>query len=247
MTKFRGGNWLSVYKPQPDRPRKTKKPEVKLTQRGPPDFSTLPVTIERQRLSKAQRTGLLIGGIAVLVSALLYGRDIMEYFDVGAWLINVGAIVMFFLVAGAAYTFLPGDQETITIGQSSVTVKRKGKFGNADWTVPVNEFSSICWQNVRTGKGVGYMVELLHPDPTKNVVLYSSYSDWTISSLCEKAAKALNLPVERSVTIRSDDDIHPVERGKTKRTEDDFIFYWRCDQGGEGGGDGDGDGNGGGE
>lgn len=59
-------------------------------QHGPPDFSALPVTVERQSWSKAQRTALIIGVIAIGVSALPYVGDIMEYFDVAVWSINVG-------------------------------------------------------------------------------------------------------------------------------------------------------------
>ncbi len=182
------------------------KQEAKHARRTPPDFSALPVTIERQHTSTGQIVAMLILLIAALVGlAIVAVRLEVNSIAYIVLAITVGTVPLTCMASGIVFWIgqvLPGgpfseDQETITIGERFVSVHRTGIFGGENWTVPTQTFTAICWNSFDKSDqvDVGSMVELINTDHAKNIVLYGSDDADKLSAVLYQAAAALNLPI----------------------------------------------------
>ena len=197
-----------------------------------PDFSALPVKIERTVVHPVLPW---IAGFVGLASILF----IYIWFDLDPKLVLIIAVGVVLVVVFAPSLFFPDhifpdQKETITIHQDHVEVTRTGKFGDAQWTAPISSFHCVLWKRtmkrIHRGKSVGHVIEMTHFDPGKSIVLHAGYDRFEAYKLWSEAAERLKLPQEKS-------DVND--------SGEDFYVYLQADDHGQGD-NGDGNGNGGG-
>jgi hypothetical protein len=201
-------------------------PQTENSKSTPPDFSALPMSIERNHTSMAQifAMAILLQAvlIGVIVAAVRLNIDSITYIILVVVLSAIPAMNMVAAIVLSIGRLHPGsplsdDQEIITIGERHVSRIRMGVFGVENWTVPTSTFESICWNGIdRSHKSEnGIIIELINRDRSKNIALYGSQDTDELSTLLYGAASALNLPI----TYR-----------QAKHPDDYFILYSRSDR-----------------
>ena len=159
-----------------------------------PDFSELPVTITRVVAPKHAKEALLVAAGLIIASFFLLP---LIGFEVVLLYLIAALVVVLLSIYAAFRLFVTTSREIITIARNSVTVERSGEFGEERWWVPVSEFKSVCWRTLMVGTTnirPAHFVELLHPQPSDDLVLCSSYLSHKIRSLCSQVAHTLDLP-----------------------------------------------------
>ena len=188
-----------------------------------PDFLALPVKIER----KAQNiTPIWIGAAAAFASipvvSIWFDPNQLTWYSI--W------TVVWFVVLVSFSQIVPDHVETVTIHLDHVEVIRTGKFGDAQWTVPVASFRCVLWQrttkHIHKGKSAGQVVEMTHSDPSKSIVLHAGYDQFEAQRLWSQAAEKLKLPQEKK---------------EVSDTYGDYYIYLQADDGGQGGNGDNGD------
>jgi hypothetical protein len=110
-----------------------------------------------------------------------------------------------------------GKRQTIEIQRDLVRVTEKGLFATK-WSEPVSAFKGVLVREIMVGGGryssphVCHLIELVHPDKDKTLLLYKTTREEEMHKLREDAACALDLPlldkIADGIVARAPEDLH---------------------------------------
>lgn len=138
--------------------------------------------------------GLLVAGILghILVIGVLSG-------DFEAWMLYLLIPVSFGVAMFLSGIFALTYKSTIHIDSNQVSVDTSSVFGKKRWSELLSKYKGIITRSeLRYGHSYNssrmyYIIEMLHDDPTKCLILYYSTSDYHLRSTWEDYCRKLNM------------------------------------------------------